>query len=91
MRMSETAFRDYHDLAEVLTEQFNGVANASEDFFPINQDFVHQQLDEMFEPSDLEYMVDDDFARGVIMGMIYMTAMLQQDEAEGLDTNGQDS
>ncbi len=88
MRMSEVTFRDYHDLAEVLTEQFNGLANASEDFFPLNQDFVVEQLDAMFEPSDLEYMLDDDFARGVMMGMIYMSAMLQQGDAEGIDIDG---
>jgi hypothetical protein len=82
MLTTDQPLKDYHDLAEVLTEQFNGLANASEDFYPINQDFVYECLHKMFEPGDIEYMIDDDFSRGVIMGIIYTNALLQTPDDE---------
>lgn len=81
--------RDYHDLAEILTEQFNGLANASEDFYPIQQDFVYEHIGELFDENDVDYMVDDDFSRGVIMGIIYSMAMSQVGEG-GLEIEGLD-
>jgi len=85
MLTSDQPFRDYHDLAEVLTEQFNGLAQASEEFYPINQEFVHEHLAELFDAADVDYMVDDDFARGVLMGIIYSMALAQADEG-AIDT-----
>lgn len=88
MRISEHPFVDYHDLAEVLTEQYNGVAQSTEDLHLLHQEFVASQLP-MFDSSDLEYMLDDDFARGVIMGIIYFAALEAAEVIE--DQDGEDT
>lgn len=65
------------DLAEVLTEQYNGYAGLTDEFEYLDADWVLEKLQEIFQPEDLDLLIDDDFSRGLIMGHLRMLKVME--------------
>lgn len=64
------SINQYHEIAQVLTEQYNNYAGMSEDFPMLEASWVAERLEGAFDSSDLELFLEDDFARGLIMGQL---------------------
>ncbi len=58
------------ELAEVLTDQYNSYAGATDEFFMLEPDWVLAKLLQVFDPVDLEFLIDDDYGRGLVMGQL---------------------
>lgn len=90
------AFRDepFHidgDLAYVLCEQFNGYASVSEDIEMLDEEFVLDKIQNLWDPETIAAMVQDDFGRGILMGMcsflkLSEAALTAAEEQDGTDT-----
>lgn len=77
---------DYHEIAHVLTEQYNSYASMTEDFEMLDEEWVAEQLQHSFVAEDVDSLLDDDFSRGMIMGQLRvihaMTAIEEVDDGE---------
>lgn len=65
------------ELATVLTDQYNGYASATEEFMMLDEEWVLERLVDSFDPADLDFLVDDDFGRGLIMGQLLLLRILE--------------
>lgn len=81
-------FADFYDLAESLADQYNGYFELMfVDFEPFTAEDIVDALKSDFYLDQVKSLVDDDYGRGILMGLItaYIQAKLAREEDEALD------
>ncbi len=79
------------DLAASMTEQYNSYAGMSEDMPTLDEEWVAEKLEQTFDSSDLELLLEDEFGKGLVMGQLRLLfaieeeSKLEDNEEEGTD------
>lgn len=77
-----TGIHDYHELAEVLTEQYNEYVQVNGSLPLLNSGWVADIMKDCLDGDDLESLVDNEYARGLAMGQILNIYLRQHDGDE---------
>lgn len=78
---NEAPFIDYHDLAQVLTEQYNEYMAILGLFDEFEADTVMEYLRTIEPAFVLNDMVESDYGRGLLLGQIMAHTLMAQERA----------